>query len=62
MAYQIEVPELLENYMESSGMQECWVTVRDFAVILLSMNQQGRLSRAFCKEFTTDTFFPSDIK
>jgi hypothetical protein len=24
-----DVPDLLEKYMESSGMQECWVTVRE---------------------------------
>ena len=29
MACQIEVPDLLEKYMQSSGMRECWVTVRE---------------------------------
>ena len=62
MACQIEVPDLLEKYIQSSGIRECWVTVRELRAISISMNQQGRLSRAFCKEFITGTFFPSDIK
>jgi len=29
MQRQPELPELLEHYMEASGMAECWITVRE---------------------------------
>jgi hypothetical protein len=50
MTHHPEFPELLEQYMESSGSAECWVTVRELRSFFQLDNSAGPAFSGFLQK------------
>ncbi len=57
-----EVPDLLEEYMKSSGTQECWVNVRELRSYFDLDDLAGPAISGFLQRIHTGTFFLFGIK
>lgn len=52
-----DVPDLLEQYMETSGMQECWITVRELRTYYNLDDLAGPAIAGFLQKIYQGTFF-----
>ncbi|MFA5269476.1 MAG: hypothetical protein WC379_16045 [Methanoregula sp.] len=57
MPHHPDVPELLEQYMEASGTQECWVTVRELRMYFGLDDLAGPAIAGFLQKIYQGPFF-----